>query len=334
MRTPTRGSSFVSDAEVAVGQEGSVTQSREPFLSVVLVLEEDGLLTLEDLLVSLDSQSNQDFDLAILPVGLGPERCEDVRAAVTTFSASLAARTRVVPRSPFPSVLNHPGGWLATHLAHSRGRYVAIIDHDVVLFGRWAAELALLAERMPGAVLCSLGATQAFVDAEWPGGKSGYEAIEAPAALGSGTLSSVSSSITAAGLLGTFALPTAGISELGFNFDAVIDVGWDQELFDLASSRFGVSEPQGAVTVLRRMWPRRAQLATGDRFSSSGPSEEAGHVAGPTTEPTASTTAEHLVEVGPTAKAPAASGAHRVLRRLARMMRRDPADPSSEGERR
>lgn len=130
------------------------------FLSVVTRTQGSRPVTLSDVATCLAAQSCQDFEWIVVVNNASEDAIRSVEQTIQKAVPSLLSRTRLVicrgetGRTP-PLNL----GW-----EHARGRYVAALDDDDLIFDHWVEEFYRLAKLEDGKVLRAVVARQPF---EW-----------------------------------------------------------------------------------------------------------------------------------------------------------------------
>jgi hypothetical protein len=146
-----------------------------PFLSVLMRTQGTRPATLQEALLSLAAQTDLDLELILLPHDVPRASLTHLKYLVDAFGDGLSGRTRIVPVD---------GGGRARPLVvgatEARGRYVAILDDDDIVFAHWIETFKALAAKHPGKVLRSPVAEQDVEPTEWQGHRPGYKIVGPP----------------------------------------------------------------------------------------------------------------------------------------------------------
>jgi hypothetical protein len=218
-----------------------------PFLSVVLVANDTSDTMLSDALLSLDAQSDTDFELIVVvspSLGIDRDRVEEL---LREFSSGLAARSQVVVETSESLEQGTRTDALRAGLAQARGRYVTVLDATSVVFAHFVETFAHLSQASPAAVLRARAITQPLRALTWPDGSRGFEPTGGAAPASASRFSALEhlmSSVTASPS-GSYALRCGYVDELGLHDDEVA-------LLVEAAMLGGVHEAPNEVIVLLR----------------------------------------------------------------------------------
>lgn len=136
------------------------TPEQQPFLSVIMRTQGRRPETMQDALACLLGQTNQSFELIVLPHRVSYDVQVSVERMIDDFPEDLRRRSRVVPVDN--GGRSRP---LNVGLEHARGQYIAILDDDDLVLGHWVEAFAALAERGPGRVLRCVAVEQDIAEA-------------------------------------------------------------------------------------------------------------------------------------------------------------------------
>lgn len=133
------------------------TEEAGPFLSVITRTQGRRLDTLREALLCLSSQTDEDFEVIVVGHRLDVERQLKVERVLQDTHERMRAKVRLlrVDRGNRTAPLNEG-------FAAARGKYVAIVDDDDVLFANWVETFKALARAFPGRVLRSCAVAQTF----------------------------------------------------------------------------------------------------------------------------------------------------------------------------
>ncbi len=230
--------------------------SGRPFLSVVVRTQGRRMGTLRDALLCLQGQTDQDFEILLVGHGASPSEREELSSLLAELPDSLSGRTRLLAVDG-----GRRGRPLNEAAKAARGRYVAVLDDDDLVFGSWVESFAALAKEAPGRVLRSVCVEQSIepVDAGEEG--SGVRA--------SGPMTaSYPSNFDLMAHIGrnhtpfmSYAFPGSLFRDLGLRFDETLDIceDWDFEL--RAALLVGVASTP-AVTAVYRRWSTGSSSAS------------------------------------------------------------------------
>jgi SAM-dependent methyltransferase len=160
---------------VATAGPTIVDEGQAPLLSILMRTQNHRRSTLEEAMLSLAAQTCDDFELLLLPHNVPKAQIPDLLHLIDVFPPAFSSRVRVIPVD---------GGGRARPLnvgvRQARGKYVAILDDDDVVFGHWVARFKETAERFPGRVLRALVADQEVEPVVWYANRPGYDVRSRP----------------------------------------------------------------------------------------------------------------------------------------------------------
>ncbi len=146
-----------------------------PFLSVVLVADDESDVVLGDALLALDAQSATDFELLVVvtpSLGVDTDRVAQI---LRPFSSGLASRSRIVSLTSQDQDQWTRTAILRAGLAQARGRYVTFLDASSVVFAHFVETFLHLAQDSSAAVLRARALAQPQRKQHWPDGHFGFE---------------------------------------------------------------------------------------------------------------------------------------------------------------
>ncbi len=126
-----------------------------PFLSVIMRTQGKRPGLLVDALTSLAAQTNDDFQVELVVHTDSKAALDKTKELVSSFDAGFAHRVRVHQVSD--GGRSRP---LNVGLHSARGRYVAFLDDDDMVFSHWVEAFAHGAEQSPGVTIRALAADQ------------------------------------------------------------------------------------------------------------------------------------------------------------------------------
>jgi glycosyltransferase involved in cell wall biosynthesis len=125
------------------------TEVAEPPLLTVLTRTQGRRSdTLQESLLCLAAQECADFECLVLAHDVAPDALGHIRYMIDSLPPHMAGKVRLIPVT---------GGGrsqpLNVGVAEARGRYVAILDDDDLVFAHWVEEFRVMADKRPGRVL-------------------------------------------------------------------------------------------------------------------------------------------------------------------------------------
>ncbi|MGH8980886.1 MAG: glycosyltransferase family A protein [Acidimicrobiales bacterium] len=220
-----------------------------PFLSVLLRTQGRRWETLEESLLCLAAQSCDDFEVLVLLHDATEEAAATLASVVAAFHPSFAHRVRVLEVRG--GGRSHP---LNEGARAARGRYLAMLDDDDVVFAHWVESFRAAAARRPGRVVRVPVATQEVVHrpGAWDG-TNGYEVTGRPRLLYSLEFDHVDHVLDNRTPNNGYAVPRPFVVDLGQGWDESLPVLEDWDHLMRAASFCGV-ESVPVVTALVRSW--------------------------------------------------------------------------------
>jgi len=136
----------------------SITLDREPerpFLSIVVRTQGSRTHCLREVFTCLAAQSCQDFEVVVVAHKINVDQQLELERLIEDTPAGLRDRIRLV-------LLDHGrrSAPLNVGFAASRGRYIAILDDDDVVFGHWVETFASMERRAAGRMLRTVSVPQ------------------------------------------------------------------------------------------------------------------------------------------------------------------------------
>jgi 2-polyprenyl-3-methyl-5-hydroxy-6-metoxy-1,4-benzoquinol methylase len=261
VRSRALGSVIVNEfarayAPLSLPDRSEDTVTEAPFLSVLMRTQGTRPATLQDALLSLAAQSSQDFEVLLLPHDIPREDVTHLRYLADAFGQQFSDRVRIIPVD---------GGGrtrpLTVGIEAARGRYVAILDDDDVVFGHWLSTFEQLAAKHPGRVLRSPTAQQDVQPTLWGGVRPGYEIAGRPRCRWPEPFEVLDHLYENHSPPCGYALPRSIFAEQGLRFDETLPVLEDWDVLMHAVLWCGVAD-SGDITSLWRRW------RTGDSSTS------------------------------------------------------------------
>jgi 2-polyprenyl-3-methyl-5-hydroxy-6-metoxy-1,4-benzoquinol methylase/GT2 family glycosyltransferase len=229
-----------------------------PFLTVVLRTQGRRRQTLRDALLCLMAQTVADFDVVIVGHRVRPDDRGALTAALDELPESLRQRTRLV--------LEDDGSRarpLNVGMRHARGRYVAFLDDDDLVFGHWVEAFAEAASAAPGQVVRSVCVEQDIDPLDPTDQGRGAQTAGPLVACYPREFDLIAHMSRNHTPFMSYAFPSSLFRDLGLQFDESLDIceDWDFEL-------------RAALTVGVASWPEVTAIY---RRWSSGPASDRQH---------------------------------------------------------
>ncbi len=219
-----------------------------PLVSALVVTSPGRGALLEDVLVSLDAQGTADLEVVVLVGGALGAELRAVERLAKSFSGGLASRTTVVGTRGMSRARA-----LDLGVARARGRYVTVLDDEVVAFAHLVEVLAGLAERGPGTVLRCIQAVQASRPVGWPcDGPEGFAATDGARTPWPPEFDLVAQLGDELSPPGSYALPRSCFVDLGLAYGDAVSGAEEWEVLLHAAMLCGVTNEATEVTTLRR----------------------------------------------------------------------------------
>ena len=241
--------SFAPVPAPPVGPAPPAPGAPAPLLAALVLTSPGREPLLEDVLVALDAQDCDDFEVVLLVAGALGAEMRAVERLVATFSGGLAARTTVVATRDLSRAAA-----LDLGVRRARGRYVTVLDDEVVQFAHHVAVLAGLAERAPGTVLRSVQADQPARPVGWPcDGPEGFAAVGGARPATPGEFDLLDHLGDDLSPPGCYALPRSCFVDLGLSYAGAVAGAEEWEVLLHAAMLCGVTSDATAITTLRRV---------------------------------------------------------------------------------
>lgn len=134
-------------ADSYLKSENPAEDPNRPFLSVITRTQGKRPHMLNEMLLCLTGQEDTDFELLIMGHNLTPDKTSEVESIISDLPEWLRLKTRY---------FSVEGGTRTTPLnrgfQEARGKYIAILDDDDIVFANWVSEFKKLYEKEPGKV--------------------------------------------------------------------------------------------------------------------------------------------------------------------------------------
>ncbi|MGH8033007.1 MAG: methyltransferase domain-containing protein [Luteimonas sp.] len=234
--------------------------STEPFLTVVTRTQGERIESLRETLLCLSAQTCQDFDILVVGHKLSLEQQLNVERVIADLHGSVRERVRLVKvgRGERASPLN-------AGFEDARGRYVAMLDDDDLVFGHWVETFKHLHRNNPGKLLRAVAVSQGWDKIGGSDGslatrcKSGYKA-EYPE-----SFDLFDHLIENRSPLHSLAFPRSLYRDLGFRFDETLTTAEDWDFIIRTAPIAGVACSEEITCVYRRWHNGRTSYNTHDQ---------------------------------------------------------------------
>ena len=244
-----------AETYLAESKKDRVYDKDAPFLSIVMRTQGKRPEMLAEVLLCLFGQSNTDFELLLMGHNLNEAQNETVTQIIADLPAALREKTRLI---------HVAGGTRTTPLNRgfdeARGRYIAILDDDDLVFENWVEAFYELSLKEDGKILHSYAVKQ-----DWQ--TVGGDLPDSPCAVGKHddcycadfdffkqlTINSCP--------LCTLAFPAYVFKNLGVRFDESLTTTEDWDYLMRAVLFTGVADTD-QITFLYRMWTNAENSAT------------------------------------------------------------------------
>ena len=220
-----------------------------PFASVLVRTQAAPrrLISLRDTLLSLQGQTNQDFEVVVLPHNADPERLAALASVVAESQPWFGERLRVLPVTG--------GGRAAPLIAGAkaaRGDFVVALDDDDIVLGHWIETFAALSAQAERPVLLRAGAVAQ--EMEEVGSAVGFRASRPWVKRWNSEFDTISQLVDNQCPIHTVALPRTELGRwnLWWNDDLPVLEDWD--LLMRATQAIGVMST-AEITAIYRLWP-------------------------------------------------------------------------------
>ena len=218
-----------------------------PFLTVITRTQGKRPEMLEEMLLCLTGQSNTDFELLIMGHNLTDEQNASVSTLIEQLPEWMRQKTRLIPVN---------GGTRTTPLnrgfEQARGRYIAVLDDDDLVFDHWVEAFFELSKKRNGTILHTYSVLQ---DWETVGGDhpNTPRAAGAPDNIYCRKFKMYEQLTWNSCPFCTLAFPSYVFHEYGIRFDEELTTTEDWDFLMRCAFLTGVSNSQ-EITFLYRKW--------------------------------------------------------------------------------
>lgn len=237
-----------AQAMLDVLQRASKVDEDRPFLTVVMRTQGRKSEAFKDALLTLFGQTDQDFELLVLPHNVADDVVAGIQDIVSLQAPSFRNRIRVVP-------VNGGGRSrpLNEALDQGRGRFFAFFDDDDLVFGNWVEAFRSAAETNPGRMIRAIASTQRMEQEDWPNGVDGFKSTTWPKAEYLDTFELERHFERNHTPFMSVAFPRELFTTWGERFDEELDVCEDWDMILRGALLIGVVSIE-ELTVVYRLW--------------------------------------------------------------------------------
>jgi Glycosyltransferases, probably involved in cell wall biogenesis len=147
----------------------------KPFLSVITRTQGRRPQALTETLICLTGQTNTDFEVLIIGHKLDSEQQFTVKRIIEDLPEWIRVKTRLIKVD-----YGNRTTPLNVGFSESKGRYIAILDDDDIVFDNWVEEFYKLAQRYGGSVLHTYAISQNWMVVNMPSGVDALRACGSP----------------------------------------------------------------------------------------------------------------------------------------------------------
>ncbi len=219
-----------------------------PFLTVVMRTQLTRRDALIEALLCLMAQSDQDFEVALIPHRVTEETLGEIRAIVSGFDAAFSARVRILPLNE-----GNRTAPLNYGFANAWGEYVSVLDDDDIVLEHWVEDFHRAVRDNPGTVARSYAVNQDWTTVRTGDGEQALSAASAPRPAYCRPFSSfVELSVNRCPVF-SLAFPAYAFQELGFIFDESLTTTEDWDFLRRVTAVCSVTDiPR--VSGIYRLW--------------------------------------------------------------------------------
>lgn len=250
---------YLPGPQLGTSQGVPMLRDREParpFLTVLTRTQGRRIETLRETLLCLSAQTCQDFEVCVIGHDLDVERQLAVERVIADLHKSIRDRVRLV---------RVHGGSRATPLnagfENARGRYVAVLDDDDLVFGNWVEIFRKLAEAHAGQLLRLVAVAQHWDRVTPTHSKTAARAIGPMQALYPEDFDLVAHIVENRSPLHSLAFPRSVFSDLKFRFDDYLTTAEDWDFIIRVAPLAGVATSEN-IGCIYRLWKTGETSAT------------------------------------------------------------------------
>ena len=236
------------------GEEHEDTKA--PFLTVVTRTQGQRIASLRETLLCLSAQSDQDFEVLIVGHRLTLEQQLGVERLIADLHGSMRAKTRLVK-------VDHGERAVPLNVAFSeaKGRYVAMLDDDDLVFGHWVETFKSLHRKNPGKMLRATTVSQMWDKVSYGGTDLATRCMGGFKAEYPDHFDLFDHLTENRSPFHSLAFPRSAYTDLGFRFDESLTTTEDWDFIIRTAPLTGVADSKEITCVYRR-WENVSNSAT------------------------------------------------------------------------
>lgn len=242
----------INESKIEQFFESFVSQSTpsesSTFLTILMRTQGKRLNAFYDSLMSLYSQTCQDYEIILLEHNTKPTVQSKISSVIEDFPDRFVQKIR--------RIQVHGGGRarpLNVGLELIESPYFAALDDDDIVFANWVEVFKEGATRAPGRMIRSITSVQQVELEKWSDGSSGFRATSWPEVPYNIEYSQVDHLLVNHSPFMSIAFPTAIYSNFGLRFDEELSVCEDWDMILRAGSLCGVHQ-NNEMTAIYRNW--------------------------------------------------------------------------------
>lgn len=233
-----------------IGPVDSVAEcggTEDVFLTVVTRTQGRRIDTLRETLLCLSAQTSQNFEVCVVGHNLDVEAQLAVERVIADLHDGMRQRVRLI---------RVDGGTRAEPLnrgfQEARGRYVAMLDDDDLVFGNWVETFEELAKKNGGQLLRSVVVAQSWDKVALTGGGLASRSVGGMESLYPQEFDLLAHLIENRSPLHSLAFPRSLYVDLGYRFDAYLTTAEDWDFIIRVAPIAGVACSRNVTCIYRR----------------------------------------------------------------------------------
>lgn len=223
-------------------------KQKDVFLSVVMRTQGKRPLGLREALLSLNAQTNQNFELIIIAHKATDENLKKIKKIIEEQDKEFKEKIRFFELNEGTRTAPINFGF-----AVANGKYVSVFDDDDILFDNWVESFAGASRRGDGSILHSFAFAQMWKRTTGKNYEEGYLAVSAPDAIYCSEFKLLEQLVVNKCPLMTLAFPAVIFKKLGIVLNESLNVTEDWEYFMRTAFLFGVVDVE-QTTAIYRFW--------------------------------------------------------------------------------